>query len=127
MKPVRPCSTTSGTEPQRQAITGVPQAMASIITRPNGSGQSIGNSRAAALPRKADFSRVADLAHELDQRVVEQRLDLLVEVGAVGGVDLGRDLQPHARALGDRDRPVRPLLRRDAAEEGEVGVTAARA
>ena len=75
MNPVRPSSITSGTEPQRQAITGVPQAMASIITSPNGSGQSIGNRSAAALPRKSDFSRVADLAHELDQRIVEQRLD----------------------------------------------------
>ena len=56
MKPVSPWSTISGTEPQRQAITGVPQAMASIITRPNGSGQSIGNSSAWALPRNADFS-----------------------------------------------------------------------
>ena len=76
MKPVTPSSITSGTEPQRQAITGVPQAMASIITRPNGSGQSIGNSSAAAPPRKSRFSRVADLADELDQRMVEQRLDL---------------------------------------------------
>ena len=56
MKPVTPSSITSGTEPQCQAITGVPQAMASIITRPNGSGQSIGNSSASALPRKSDFS-----------------------------------------------------------------------
>ena len=56
MNPLRPWSTTSGTEPQRQAITGVPQAMASIMTSPNGSGQSIGNRSAAALPRKADFS-----------------------------------------------------------------------
>ena len=98
MKPVTPSSMTSGTEPQRQAITGVPQAIASIITSPNGSGQSIGNSSAAALPRNSDFSVVADLADEFDQRIVEQRLDLLVEIGAVGGVDLGGDLQRHARA-----------------------------
>jgi hypothetical protein len=45
-----------GTEPLSQAITGVPQAMASIITRPKGSGQSMGNSSASAPPRKADFS-----------------------------------------------------------------------
>ncbi len=53
MKPVTPSSTTSGTEPQRNATTGVPQAIASIITSPNGSGQSIGNSSAAALPRRS--------------------------------------------------------------------------
>src|SRR6185312_12089843 len=33
----------------------VVDAIASIITRPNGSTQSIGQSRAAALPRKSDF------------------------------------------------------------------------
>ena len=37
MKPVTPGSTISGTEPRGQAITGVPQDIASIITRPNGS------------------------------------------------------------------------------------------
>jgi hypothetical protein len=61
MKPVTPGSTTSRTEPQSQATTGVPQAMASIITRPNGSGQSIGNSSAAAWPRKSDL-RVSSIS-----------------------------------------------------------------
>ena len=55
-KPVTPWSMTSGTEPQFQAMTGVPQAIASIITRPNGSAQSMGNSSAAALPRNSAFS-----------------------------------------------------------------------
>ena len=54
-KPVAPSSMISGVEPQAKATTGVPQAMASIITRPNGSGQSMGKSRASAPPRKADF------------------------------------------------------------------------
>ncbi len=36
-------------------MTGVPQAIASIITRPNGSGQSIGNSSAWAPERNAGF------------------------------------------------------------------------
>ena len=44
MNPVRPCSITSGTEPWRMAMTGVPQASDSIITRPNGSGHWMGNS-----------------------------------------------------------------------------------
>ena len=42
----------SATEPQRKASTGVPQAMASIIDNPNGSGQSTGNSKALAPPRR---------------------------------------------------------------------------
>ena len=55
MKPVTPSSITSGTEPRLNATTGVPQAIASIITRPNGSGQSIGNSSAFAPDRNAGF------------------------------------------------------------------------
>ena len=55
-KPVTPSSTTSGTEPQRQPITGVPHAIASIMTRPKGSGQSMGNSSARAPHRKALLS-----------------------------------------------------------------------
>ena len=115
-----PGSITSGVEPQRQATTGVPQAIASIITRPKGSGQSIGNSSASAPPRNADFCAVADLADELDQRIVQQRLDLFVEIGGVGRVDLGGDLQRHAQPLGDGDGPVGALLRRDAAQEGQI-------
>ena len=57
MRPVTPSSITSGTEPWRKASTGVPQAMASIITRPKGSGQSIGNSSARASPRNLVLPR----------------------------------------------------------------------
>src|SRR5215469_3881254 len=53
MNPLMPCSTTSGTEPRFQAMTGVPQAIASIITRPKGSGQSMGNSSARAWARNS--------------------------------------------------------------------------
>jgi hypothetical protein len=38
-------------EPARLQITGVPQAIASTITSPNGSGQAIGKSSARAPPR----------------------------------------------------------------------------
>ena len=56
MKPVRPSSITSGTEPRLNAMTGVPQAMASIITRPNGSGQSIGTNSTMAPLKNSDLS-----------------------------------------------------------------------
>ena len=56
ISPVTPCVTISGTEPRRRATTGVPQASASAITSPNGSGQSIGKSSASALPRSSGFS-----------------------------------------------------------------------
>ena len=42
IKPVRPSCMTSGTEPQLKAMVGVPQAMASIMVKPKGSGQSMG-------------------------------------------------------------------------------------
>jgi hypothetical protein len=47
--PVTPSATTSGTDPRRRAITGVPQAMASTMTRPNGSSQRMGTIRQRAL------------------------------------------------------------------------------
>ena len=43
----------SGTEPRGYAMTGVPKAIDSIMTRPKGSGQSMGNSRARAPPRNS--------------------------------------------------------------------------
>ena len=47
--PVTPSTTTSGTDPRRSATTGVPQAMASIMTIPNGSSHRIGKTSAVLL------------------------------------------------------------------------------
>ena len=54
--PVTPSVTTSGTAPSGHAMTGVPQAIASIMTRPKGSGQSMGNSSARARPSRSAFT-----------------------------------------------------------------------
>ena len=56
MMPLRPCSITSGTAPKRVAMTGVPHAIDSIITRPNGSSHSIGKSVARAFWSSSTFS-----------------------------------------------------------------------
>ena len=53
---MRPWSSTSGTAPHRVAITGVPQAIDSIITSPNGSSHSIGKSVARACWSSSTFS-----------------------------------------------------------------------
>src|SRR4029453_691389 len=53
MIPLTPCSITSGTAPCRVAITGVPQAIDSIITRPKGSSPSIGKRVARASCSRA--------------------------------------------------------------------------
>ena len=45
-------------------MTGVPQAIASIITSPNGSGQSIGNSSAAAFAEEVLLRAIVDLARK---------------------------------------------------------------
>ena len=47
----------SGTDPRLKAMTGVPHAKASIMTRPNGSGQLIGMIKPIAPLRNSDFSR----------------------------------------------------------------------
>jgi hypothetical protein len=55
-----------------------------------------------------------------------QRRHDIIPVGAVNAVDLGGDLERQAGASRDLDGAVRPLLRRDPAEEREIapsGVT----
>src|SRR5262245_47749708 len=105
MKPVNPSSMISGTEPLLNAMTGVPQAIASINTKPKGSGQAMGASSAMA-PLKARLFAVADLADILDVRGREQLADFGFEIVAIDGVDLGCDLQWHPTALGYPDRLI---------------------
>ena len=109
IKPEMPSSMTSGTAPCPKAMTGVPHAMASIMTRPKGSGQSIGVRSPIAPPRKSDFCCVADLADELDSRLIEERLDLLVEIVGVDPVHLGGDLERDAALTATRIALGRPF------------------
>jgi hypothetical protein len=53
-----------GAAPKRNYC--VPHAIASIITKPNGSGQSIGNRRAAALAKETLLGTVVNLPNDLD-------------------------------------------------------------
>ena len=122
--PLTPLSITSDTEPQLNARTGVPQAMASIITRPKGSGQSIGKEKCAGAAEKLSFLTLVDLADELDARLAEQRLDDVVEIDEVGLVDLGRDFQRNAGLVRDHDGAVETLLRADAADESKIAAIA---
>ena len=118
--PDTPSLTTSRTEPCGQAITGVPHASASIIASPNGSGQSIGNNSARGVADEVVLVGVAELAHVLDERVVEQRLDVRAEVVLVARIDLRRDPERNSRRGGDLDRAVDALLHGDPADEREV-------
>ena len=75
-------------------------------------------------PRIAQELRLlalVDLTHELDIRVLgHQRRHDVIPIRAVNAVDLGGDLERQAGASRDLDGAVRPLLRRDPAEEREI-------
>ena len=111
MKPVRLSSITSGTEPRLNAITGVPQAMLSIITRPNGSGQSIGNSSACAPDRNAGFW--LSLISPMNSTHGLASISGLIGSHSipVGVIDLGGDHQLHAGGAGDADRLIHAFFR----------------
>jgi hypothetical protein len=64
---------------------------------------------------------LVELAIELDVVMLfDQRRDDVVPVGLIDRIDLGRDLERQSGEGGDFDRAIRPLLRRDAAEECEI-------
>ena len=54
-------------------MVGVPQAIASIITRPNGSGQSIGSSNRLGAAEERGLFRIANFTDELDLVAVDHR------------------------------------------------------
>lgn len=88
MKPVSASSITSGTEPRLNAITGVPQLIASIITKPNGSGQSIGIDRPTA-PAERMKRLVCPMRQTCRADAVAPILTLR-NLGGLGGETLGR-------------------------------------
>ena len=87
----------SGTEPQRKASTGVPQAMASIMDKPNGSGQSIGNSSALRLAEEFASSARSSISpmNSTPGRSSSGAI-VFAEIGLVDLVDLGGDLERQA-------------------------------
>src|SRR6185312_11115473 len=69
---------------------------------------------------KTRFGALVDFPDELDAGPLQHRLDLLTEIGFVGAVDLGRNLERNAQGLGDPDGAVGPLFRRDASKERNI-------
>ena len=120
--PPRPCSTTSGTAPRRVASTGVPQAIDSTITSPNGSGHWIGNTVTARPLEQLDLLVVRHLADVLDV-VAQVRAHGRVEVLVLDRVvDLAGQLQRQPRLAGDPHRVARALVGRHPAQEQQVAV-----
>ena len=66
------------------------------MTKPNGSGQSIGNSQAAGLGEKRLLGRIVDLPDEPNVLAIDLRLKTLFEVGGLGARYLCRDAQGHS-------------------------------
>ena len=123
-KPVTPSSMTSGTAPRRKATTGVPQAMASIMTRPNGSGQSIGKSNAAAF-----FSRSV-LASSLTSPTSRMwspsisGLEPILVVARFRPRDLGCHVQRDFGDLGQADSNLRTFVSRQSTKKREIATGA---
>ena len=99
-------------------MTGVPQAMASIITRPKGSGQEMGKSRARAPPRKSDFSASLISPTKLHSRYVKKRKNTGFEIIPICGVHLRGDAERQARAASYLNGAVYTFLGCDAAKKG---------
>ena len=94
-------------------MTGVPQRMASTITSPKGSGQSIGNNIAPRVAEEVSFLPLRNLTDEMHLRMAQERLDHVFKVPALRRIHLGRDPQRQTRARGDLDRKIGPLFRGD--------------
>jgi hypothetical protein len=102
-------------------MTGVPHAIDSIITSPNGSGQSIGKSSAYALPRKECLLLLAtEFSDKFHQLMIEQWLNFIFHVFAIRIIDLSGNLDFHLCAFGYLDSFIDTLFRANPAQEGEI-------
>ena len=113
-----PCSMSSGIEPRRNAITGVPHAIASTTLKPEGLVEPDQVQQRAARRRAAPSVGRADgpeIAHAV---AVDPWRDLLVEVLLV--LDDPGDDQRQPDAAGDVDRLGRALVGVNAPEEQQV-------
>ena len=108
--PVTPSSTSSGAAPQFVVTTGVPHAMASTMTSPNGSGQRIGKIIPARPAEPLDLHLVGDVLEHLDVGAEPGR-DLEVEVRLLERLVVLHDhRQLAARTARDLDRLDRSLV-----------------
>ena len=97
-------------------MTGVPQAMASIITNPNGSGHLIGKS-----PGKERLFRVVIyLTDELDLPAVDLGRYLLVEIPIFGARDFSSDPKGHSCSKSDANCIFGPFFGSQAPKKGQV-------
>ena len=110
----------SGTEPRPNAMTGVPFAIASTSTSPNGFRPINREQQRHRIAEKTALLVFADLADKFEQRIVEQWQDCILEVVAVDGVDFRSNLQRQTDFARDGDCLVETFLGRYPAEKSEI-------
>ncbi|MEA2941679.1 MAG: hypothetical protein QOD09_2208 [Bradyrhizobium sp.] len=112
----------SGTDPARQPMTGVPQAIASIIASPKGSGQSIGKS-IARITKEGALVGFVYFSDELYQGTrFDHWFDDAAPVVFVAPIDLRGDLQRKLASVGDFDCTIGTLFRTNPAQESKIAM-----
>ena len=72
------------------------------------------------LAQEFGLAALIDLADELDPRIAQQRCDPFAEIGFIGPVDFGGDLQGNAKRSRYSNGAIRPLLGRNSAEKRDI-------
>lgn len=79
-----------------------------------------GKEQSQRFPQKPAFFGFPDLAHEFNQRMGEERFDLVLEIIEIEPVHFRGDPQRHPRPDRDSDGQVGSLFGRDPAQESQV-------
>ena len=97
----------------------MPQAIASVMTMPNGSSHWMGMRRARARPKSLFFWDVVHGPKVGDAFAVEMRLDIPVEPPVMLGRHVARNDKGNARTLCDLNRYMRSFDFLDAAKKDQ--------
>jgi hypothetical protein len=104
------------------AITGVAQVIASIMARPNGSGQSIGANNAIAPLRNANFpsSVISPICSTFEPP--SRGWTFASKILDIDLIHLRSDLERNGALPGDRNRTTDSILRSNAAKKRDVAL-----
>ena len=111
---------TSGVEPDLKAMTGVPQAIASIMTRRRVLAND-GKEQRSCARQKLLFRFIINLADKLDPISVDLRVNLFLEIFRFAPRYLGGDTKRHFGSVRDPNGGFRSFLCRQSAQESEIG------
>jgi len=112
-----------GLEPRRRAITGVPQAMASGMTRPK-VGPIDREQERSSPPQQIALASIVHFTNEPDLVVVDDRQQPFLVVASFRPWDLGGHPRRQTSCLDQTDCGLGPLLLGELAKEREVAAGA---